>query len=288
MAPFTVRVGDDRFDGPGVDLRDRAVDAARLLAAVRSSPPASPDLSVTCSDAGPLHGLVGHVGPDIDVDLPETLALAARSRGYSAPQAAALDAARDRLSTLDVTDAEADERRTARRRVAEAGAETDRLRERVATLRGRLQALRDRDDEAAEEATADLRSAARRLSEAETAHAAAVERLDQLSRAARRGYDRREERLALEDRVGNLEREVRRSLVAAVWDDFAVAVERVPGDGSAGEGPGEFVGSSSVAALGVVAVGRFEAPVVCSLRGFPSADVAVELLDAPVVLVDER
>ena len=264
-------------------------------AAGRSSPPpgeaagrasATSDgaaVRVDCPPPGAVHGFVGHVAPDTRVSLRGALAAAARSRGLTAPEE---DALRDARAELADCDAPTVDRREARRRAAAAGEEADRLRERVATLRGRLQTLRDlgRDD-AADAAAEELSTAATRLSEVETERLAAAQRLDALEGRMREHRDARERRLRLEDRVANLERAARESLAAAVYDRFADAVRRLPGTAAPGDAPGAFAGDPVTGALGVVAVAAVDAPVVLSAPRFDSAITAADRLDAPVVLV---
>jgi hypothetical protein len=244
-------------------------------------PESTPAVAVDCADPGPIHDRIGHVTPDTDPSLRGALADAARSRGISAPESTALAAARERLDSLSPPDADPS---AARRRVAEVGEDRRRLRERVATLRGRLQALREVDDaDAVAEAERELSEATRELSEVETERIAAEQRLDRLERDVRAARDAREERLALQDRIGNLERAARRSLAAAVWDEFADAAAALPGDGAVGDDPGTYRGDPVTAALAAVRVADVDAPVVLSIRRFESATEAATRLNAPVV-----
>jgi hypothetical protein len=284
----TVVVGGDRYRGPAVDLRETTADADELLCAVRAGLPEPPDAPrVVAPPPGPVYEHVAHLSSEARFDRRGALAAVARARGHEPPQAADLAARRADLARL-TPPAHADVR-TARRRVAEAGAETDRLRERVATLRGRLNALRERGDDDADAVQADLTEATTRLSEVATERVAARQRLDRLEAEAREARDARAERLRLEDRVANLERAARRSLSAAVYDAFAAAVASLPPpfDAEAGASPGEFEGSALAAVVATARVAPLRAPVVvdgdvAAAFGGPAATRA--FLDAPVLV----
>lgn len=281
-------VGGRTFDGPAVDLAARgvAVDAGAVVDAVRNGAERGPDgcwdgLAVRCPTPGPVHSHVAHVRDSMSFDLRAALAAVARARGEVAPERAALEAARDRLAAPSTSEVDL---RTVRRRVAEAGAEERRLRERVASLRGRLQAYRETDPEAAESAAEDLSAAVERLTEVETERIAAEQRLERVRRRARDVRDARERRFGLEDEVANLERAARRSLAAAVYNEFDAAVASLPGpDADAGDAPGEYEGDPATAALAVICVADLSAPVVLSCRRFGDATAASTRLDAPVV-----
>ncbi|MFC6990001.1 hypothetical protein ACFQJD_17205 [Haloplanus sp. GCM10025708] len=170
-----------------------------------------------------------------------------------------------------------------RRRVAEAGDDEAHLRERVAALRGRVQALREADGETAADAEAELESAITELSEVETERIAAEQSLSRAEARERAARDRRERRLELADRLANLERGARADLAATVYDEFTAAVATLPGDGDAGGEPGEYDGDAVTAALGVARVAPLRAPVVLAADRFDDAATAADRLDAPVV-----
>jgi chromosome segregation ATPase len=238
-------------------------------------------VTLDCPDPGPLHGRLGVVREGTGPSLRAALAAAARSVGERAPERDALDDVRAQLADHDAPEVGLAD---ARRRVAAAGEAEERLRERVATLRGRVDALTEAGAEGAlEEAKAALREATRRLAEAETERIAAEQRLDALEARAREARARREERMALEDRAANLEREARASLAAAVYDRFRAAVERLPGEGSAGAAPGEYEGDPTLAALAVVRVADPSAPVVVATDRLGDAARTARRLDAPVL-----
>lgn len=216
-----------------------------------------------------LHDHVAVVAPGMPLERREALAAAARSRGATASVDDELRAARERLAALDEpVPSLAD----ARRRVAEAEADLDARRERVATLRGRLQ---ESDDSAVAEA---YREEIRALSEAETERAAAREALAEARRRAREARDARDERLRLEDRVAHLERRARAELVDAVRPAVDAAVGAAPG----AEAPDYEAADPVTAALALVRVGVVHAPVVLACRRFESAAAAEGWLGAPV------
>jgi hypothetical protein len=285
--------------GRVADLRGATASADDLRRAVRGGRPVPDDApEVVCPPPGPVHRYVEHLSPAMAFDRRGALATVARTRGFAAPDADELEAVRAKLAETRL--APPVETATARRRAAEAGAETERLRERVATLRGRLSAHRERAAEGGDDAGVDpdadvaaveatLSEAMRRLSEVSTDRIAARQRLELLESESRAGRDRREERLRLEDRVGNLERAVRRSLAGCVYDEFAGAVAALPSefDAEAGDEPGEYDGPAVAAALAVARVADPRAPVVVA------ADVAAAFggpagvgafLRAPVVV----
>lgn len=216
-----------------------------------------------------LYDRVGVVAPGLSLDRREALVAVARSRGLATSVDEDLRAARGRLADLgDPVSSLAD----ARRRVAEAEADIDEKRERVATLRGRLQATDDRG--VAEE----YRTAIRELTEAETERAAAAEALADARRRAREARDEREERLRLEDRVANLERRAREELIASVRPAVDGAVRAAPGARAS-----SYEAAAPVtAALALIRVGRVHAPVVLACRRFESEIAAEAWLSAPV------
>lgn len=214
---------------------------------------------------------VAVVAPGLELDRRAALLAAARSRGIETSVDGDLRAARRRLSELEAETTP--ELAAARRRVAETAADIETHRERVATLRGRLQ---ERDDEARREA---YRDAVRELSEAETERAAAREALRAARKRAREARDTRERRLRLEDRIGNLERLAREERLEAARPMADDAVAAAPGSDATAFGAAGPV----TAALALVRVGRPEVPVTLACRRFPDAAAAEEWLGAPVV-----
>lgn len=217
-----------------------------------------------------LHEHVGVVAPGLTFDRRRALVATARSRGETTSVDAELRTLRSRLSTLDVS---VPSLADAKRQVASAETDLEEKRERVATLRGRLQ---ETDDETV---AAAYRSALRDLAEAETERIAAREALADTRKRARKARDEREMRLRLEDRVANLRREARRELIAAVGPVVDAAVPEVPeSEASTYETAGPVT-----AALALVRVGRFRRPVTLACRRFDSAAGAESWLETPVV-----
>lgn len=218
-----LRLAGTRRSDDVIDLRDcdRDVDPRTVAAAIRDPD----DDRLRCSDPGPAHRHVGCITADTDLDRRAALVAVARSLGLTAPQDDELRAVHDELATVeaDTTDLTA-----ARRRVAETADEQERLRERVATLRGRVQARREAGLEA-ESAAEALAAAARELSEVETERAAAEQALERAREAARSTYDVRDRRLRLQDRRDNLRRAARSHLVGAVRPDVRDALADLPG-----------------------------------------------------------
>jgi len=257
------------------------------------------------------------------------LAAAARERGREHR----LDDERRRLrgeleavvADVDAAGDASDALTAARRRAAAADADVDRLRERAATLRGRLTQARegtdadtgdgsdvDADAESAAEATVDalqaeFAAATRALSEAETERVAAEQALARVAERSRSVRDARERRLRLRDALANRRREARRDLARELYPAFADAVEafrpdteHVASEGSAapdgsltgdslavrfGDGPESFGGDAVVAHAAAVRVARRNDPVVVAVDRFSSPEEARERLRAPVVFV---
>jgi len=269
-----VALGDRERAGRAVDLADATVDPVRVVAAVRTE-----DSAVECAEPGPAHDHVGLVEPGMTLRRRTALAAAARSRGLEAPQQEELAGVRADLATLDPPDVAL---AAARERAAEAGDDRARLRERVAALRGRVQALRDAGTGAATaEAEAELSETAAALAEAETERAAAEQALQRARGRARDARDARECRLRLEDRKANLERAARAWLADQMRPAVDAVVPDTPGasaDAFAQVGP-------VTAALSVARVADFAAPVVLACDRFASAHAAADWLDAPVIRV---
>lgn len=264
-----LRVAGRTLRGPVVDLRATPVDADGLdpgavAAAIRGE--RSPHVAV-CPPAGPVHRRVGCVRPGMGLRARTALAAAARSRGHEAPQDGEIAALREEIRGL------ADETSVDRRAAGAADADRERLRERVAELRGRVRTLEDCGRDAAD-ARERLRDVARRLSELETERVAAVQGRDRV-RSIR---DRRERRLRLEDRAANLARDARAHLVDEVRDDYAAAVRDL--DPSVAD---PFDADPVLAALAVLRVARTRAPVVLAVDRFADPAAAARWLDAPVV-----
>jgi len=273
-----VETDDWRREGRAVDLTEENVSASDVVRAIRG---AETGVRVDCPPPGDTHEHVARVPPET-FDRRAALAAAARALGHTAPSQSTLDTTRVELAELSPPAVDV---ATARRRVAETGAAEDRLRERVAELRGRLQARRTTGaDTTAVEAQLD--EAASRLSEAETERIAAEQALERAETEARAARDHRERRFELEDRVANLERETRRELATAVWDRFRSALWAVPGDATVGASPGTYAGDGVTAALAVARIAPLDAPVVVDgCDRFDGVESAASALDAPVIYI---
>jgi hypothetical protein len=260
--------------GPVVDLRESGLDPRRVGQAIREG--GVDGFRVDCPDPQPVHDHVGVLTPAVSLRIRSALAAAARSRGLTAPQDDDIAAVREQLADLTVPDGDPDPA-AARRRLAGTETAVERHRERVATLRGRLQAARDAGRDAAALETA-LADATRVLTEAETERAAAREALDRAERRARAERDARERRRRLQDRVGNLERAARAHLVERVREEYVSAVADRWGDGD------PFAVEGDIAGLAVAHVAALRAPVVLATDRL-SPGQAATWLEASVVCV---
>jgi len=274
------RVGEAVHRGRAVSLV-RQVDPGTVARAVREGTVNGPEatVSVTARTPNRVHERVGCLHPEMGLRVRTALAAAARARGVWTPHDAPLRRARERLAAFDVDGVETAD---ARRQLASARADTDRLRERVAAARGRLEAREElgADTEPARER---LEAAARELSEAETTAAAARQSLDRERREARAARDALDERMRLEDEVANLERRARRVLVDRTRDAYAAAVADAPGGPADAADP--FAADPLTAGLAVARVADFDAPVVVACDRFSGARAASRWLAAPVVRV---
>ncbi|WP_135821606.1 DUF7856 family protein [Halostella litorea] len=270
-----VELADEVREGRAVALRDRDVSPETVAAAVREGE------WIDCPEPGAVHERVSPVTADASPSVRPALAAAARSRGLTSPVDDALADARAELAAIDPPPIDHE---AARKRVAEAGEREAALDERVAELRGRIDALAGRDGEPGD-ATDERAAAIRELSEVRTERVAAEQALRDAREAARAARDARDRRLRLEDRVRNLRSAAREHLSAAVAEPFADAVAAVPGEGRVADEPAGFEGDPVTAALAVVRVAAVDAPVVLACDRFDSAAAAADTLDAPVLTV---
>jgi hypothetical protein len=285
-----VRVADETRTSRAIDLREYDLAVAALADAIRGDEAADSAVAIDCQSPGPAHTHVGAIHAGMAWSLRPALAAAARSRGHAPPQADALAEVRDLLDDLDAPTIDL---RTARRRVAETTDAAEELREEVATVRGRVQALRAADADPTD-AEADLTETTRLLSEAETERIAAEQTLARAREQARDDRERRRERLRLEDRAANLRRSARKSLADEVRGAFEAAREKLPVDA---EPPVS-------TALAVARVAALDAPVVVGavesfgsagavesfgsagvVESFGGVDAVAEWVDAPVIRV---
>lgn len=274
--------------GRAFDLRDRAigVDAVQEAVGSASTGAESGAIRIRCPAPCPVHGRVGVVEPGRSYPLQAALAATARRLGHESSVATELDDVRERLAALELPGVSLE---AERRRVAETDDATA-LEEQVATLRGQLEAARERGDDP--EALAEARErAVADLAERRTERIAAEQSLQCARESAREARDRREARLRLEDRERNLEREARRELARQLEPGFERALASLPCAGPPadrlGEDPWTVDGPDAVGALAVCRLAPIRAPVVIAGEWFASATVATAALDAPVILVEE-
>jgi hypothetical protein len=280
VCPVRIVVHGTVYAGRALDLTRASVSVDTLVRALRSDHEVD-GVSATCPPPSEAHATLGRVDDENSDSIRTLLAAAARSRGMRAPESEELVAVRRRADAVDVPEFDLS---AARQRAAETSDETDRLRERVAALRGRL---REREvlGEPTDEINAEFVEAVGRLSEVETERIAARQALERAERRARDARTTRERRLRLEDRAANLERAARKRLAGAVYGEFAAAVRSLPGRAVPGASPREYEGDRVTAHLAAVRVARLSAPVVLAVRRFDSAREAAVRLDAPVVRV---
>ncbi len=276
MRPVVVVDGTPHV-GRALDVRDTGHSAETVARAIRGEETVRVSVAGV-GDPGPLFERVGVVRPDRSVRRRAVLAAVARSLGRRAPEDDARERVEAELASLSAPETGF---AAARERVATAGRERDRLRERAAMLRGRIQALRDWEVDATD-ALAEFRSVARSLSEAETERAAAIQALDRDHAQARTGWDARARRLELRDRADNLARRARAWLADGVRDSVNRAVRLVPNADATGipDAPPD------VLSLAAVRVGTARVPVVLACDRFSSSAAAADWLDAPVVRVE--
>lgn len=257
-----VRADGRTWCGSVADLRDAAVDSHAVAEAVRGE---GGPVRVHCRPPGPLFDRVGHVHPELGVRVRTALAVAARTRGLTPPQQPAIERLRARREEISV-----DERALQHG----AGPDEDRraLRERVATLRGRVQELEASGADASD-AKAELREAAARLSEAQTTRIAAAE----TRRDARTERDRRERRLHLEDRIANRERDARSWLVEQVREPYERTVFALA------PGVDPFDPPPPIAALAILRVADQRGPVVLATDRFATPAAAAAWVEGAVV-----
>ncbi len=214
------------------------------------------------------------------------LAAAARTLGLSSSIEAELIEVRERVAAIEVEPVDLD---AARRRVAAASGEEERLKERVAALRGAVQARREIEAET-DEALGDLESAAAELSAAQSERIAAEQALQRARDRAADIRDARERRLELRDRLRNRRRDARRELAREMHPAFRDALSVVPGadPADAGARPAAYDGPPLAASLAAVRIADLDRPValgeeavrrIADRRRCPPEAV----VDAPVV-----
>lgn len=271
-----VRVDGETYAGRAVDLSGHDLDPSAVAAALAADAGQVGPIRIECPSSGPVHDRVGVIQPRMSLERRAAMAAAARSLGRTAPHDEEIAAVEAQLDGLDAPRADTS---PARRRLAEAGTEQERLRERVARLQGRVRALREAGLET-DDAESALADAVHTLSEVETERVAARQALAAARGEARTARDVRERRLELEDRLGNLRRAARAHLADVVRADVDAAVEAAPGRASGLDGA-----AAHRVALGVVRVAAISAPVVLVEPPFADPETAATWLDAPVLEV---
>lgn len=276
---FEVRWKGTVHRGPAIDLGND-VDPEAMGDSVAGDGP----FDVRCQSPGPVHDYVGVVTEPCSISVRSALAVAARSRGIHAPMDEEIETVETHLVEMGQV---GDPRRAisaAQRRIAEANEREQKLSERVQTLHGRLRALGERD-EPVEKTEAALEAATRGLSETETERMASEERLQQRRRSAREQRNQQERRLRLHDKLDNLKRAARDHHAEAVDDNFADALQVVPGMGRPEGDPCDYEGDSITAALAIARVADVRAPIVVACDRFTDAGTASDCLEAPVIKI---
>ncbi|MEF8838622.1 MAG: hypothetical protein V5A18_03850 [Haloarculaceae archaeon] len=254
------------------------VSPARLARAVRSgvAVDGDPALVVQSRSPGPVHQHVGSIHPDMGLKVRTALARAGRTRDMRTPFDNRIAELRRRLEAIEVPERDA---RAERRTVARTGSEADRLAERVAEHRGRLEAHREAGEDV-ESVAGDLEAAVAGLADVETAAVAARQEHDRKRAAVRSARNRLDDRLALEDDLANARRAARACLVERLTDAYEAALRALPGQNCA---PEPFDVAPVPASLAVARVARPDAPVVVAADRFEDAGAAAAWLDAPVI-----
>lgn len=274
---MTIVLRGTRYEGPIVDLTHEPVEGARIheeLEAGGSTPSGE-------SIPGRLYDRIGHVHAQSRPAIRPALGIAMRTHRIETPVDRALATAQRSRAAVDVPELSL---AAARADVADAGEEEAALRERVARLGGRVTALRETvgADASADETA--LETATTALAEAETNHIAAKQRLARARKEARSVRDRYERRRRLGDRVANRQQEAHAYLVRQGWQRFRHAIEAIPADGEAGEGPSEWDGPGWVATAALIHLAEMYTPIVVEGE-IPRSVATPEFLGTPIILV---
>ncbi|MFC5368221.1 hypothetical protein [Salinirubrum litoreum] len=276
-----LRTPETTHTGDAIDLREcdtslvtdgASSPTAALLDEIRQqSLDTAANIELDCPAPGPLHRFVGRLDGRPIRSRRRLLALAARSRGATAPQDDAIRDLRERLAdcsppALDLS--------ALRRRVAEVGQREADLRERTATLRGALSARRE-VDAGADAVAEELAEVTAELADVETDRIAAEQALAEAERRAREARDTREHRLELQDALANRRRAARAHLAESVAEAVADAERAVPGPPD----------DPTTTRLAVIRVAEVEAPVVLAVERYDDAETASQTLGVPVIRV---
>lgn len=203
------------------------------------------------------------------------LAAAARSRGLTSSFASELSTLHESIESIEIPSVDLE---GARKRLAEATGEEERLKERVAATRGNVQGRREVDADAGE-SLADLEEAAAALSAAQTERIAAEQALERARERAAAARDERERRLALRDRLENRRRDARSELANASYPVFREALSTVPGgtEANPSDAPSAYEGPSLAASFAAVRISEIDGPVALG----SDAVTAFERWDGP-------
>lgn len=219
---------------------------------------------------------VSLIAPGLSLDRRAALIAAARSQGETTSLDEELRATD---AEFDALDARVPALAPARKRVAETESVVETKRERVATLRGRLQANNELGRPTESGAHESYDAAVRELAEAETERIAAREALAAARQRARTARDVRARRLSLQDKVRNLERAVHDRLRSRILPALDDAVRMAP----ASEATSFETADDLTAALSLARVSRIERPLVLACRRFPDEKTAEMWLRTPVL-----
>lgn len=250
-----------------LDLRDSEFDPVALHDAVV--------IGIQDSEQ---YDALGPIGPSTE-STRRLFAAAARTRGLTAPQDQQINRLESRLESIDVPSVDVVE---AKQRVTNTARNEAALRERIATLRGRLQAERESGG-ATDETKSELETAAATLSEVSTDRIAARQRLLETERTARKARTSREERMKLADRLANRRRDARKVLARKVRPEYDNTVERIkPLLPDTNEAPTDIIDH-----LTAVAIATVDIPIVIAAgaTGITDEFAAASRLETPVWLV---
>ncbi len=265
--------------GQAIDLRENAIGPETVRTAI-ADPSAVDRVTIHAAPPGAVWKRLGVLRAGKSYPIRAALAASARALGYTAPQDDQLRQLRSEVAAIDPAATSI----TAQRRQVATIDDPQALVERVEALRGRVQARRANGEDPGQ-LLDELRRAAAELADRTTALTAAREELTNARKELRAARDHMEDRLALNDRIANLEREARQHLATAIEPQFRRALSSVPGSCQLGDAPWRISGDHVTAALAIARLAPIRAPVVLTVDRFESPLVAAGTLATPVVLV---